>query len=117
VHLLDSSVVQREQLAGAYQQPSTVRGELDPPGAAGKQEEAELLFEASDVPAESLFGQVEPGGRTREVELFGNSHKVAKQAQVQLHGHRSPPPARTPSGAISFDCSGVDHFMIDAPVE
>ena len=81
-----------EQLAGADEQSLAVRGERDPAGGAGEQAHPQLPLEAGDVAAESLLGQVQPGGGPGEVQLLGDRHEVAQQAQVELVRHVPAPP-------------------------
>jgi hypothetical protein len=36
----------------------------------------------------ACWGQIQPGGGAGEVQLLGDRHEVAQQAQVQLARHR-----------------------------
>ena len=80
-----------EQLAGADEQSLAVRGERDP-AVVRVNSAPQLPLEAGDVAAESLLGQVQPGGGPGEVQLLGDRHEVAQQAQVELVRHVPAPP-------------------------
>jgi hypothetical protein len=89
--LLEGLVVEGEQLAGADQEALALEGERDPAGGPAEQADAQLPLEAADVAAERLLGHVQAGGGAAEVELLGDRHEVAEQAQIQLVGHPAAP--------------------------
>jgi hypothetical protein len=88
VQLLDGLVVEGEQLAGANQQPLAVGGECHAAGGAGQQAHAELPLQPGDVAAEGLLSHVQPRSGAGEVQLLGDRHEMAQQAQVKLARHR-----------------------------
>jgi hypothetical protein len=75
-----------------YSGTGSVSGPTTTPGASGRSSKVRigrpsLAFEAGDVAAEGLLGQVQPGGGTGEVQLLGDGHEMAQQAQVELVRH------------------------------
>jgi hypothetical protein len=92
VQLLKGLVVEGEQLAGPHQQSLALGGERDPAGGADEQPDAELPLQPADVAAERLLRHVQPGRGASEMQLFGDGHEVAQQAQVELPRHPPPPP-------------------------
>jgi hypothetical protein len=89
--LPEGLVVEGEQLAGVAQQALALQGERDPAGGPAEQADAQLPLEPADVAAECLLGHVQAGGGAGEVELLGDDHEVAEQAQVQLVRHPATP--------------------------
>ena len=65
------------------QQPLAVRRQGHLPGRAYEEFGAQLPFQAPDVPAQGLLGDVHPGRGPSEVQLFGNGEKGAQEAGIE----------------------------------
>jgi hypothetical protein len=57
-------------------------------GGAVEQADAQLLFEAVDLPAQGRLGGVEGGGGTAEVPVLGDDGEAVHQSQVEVHRRR-----------------------------
>ena len=60
------------------------RRELDPPFRPTKQAGAEFILEAPYLLAQRRLRDVEPRGRTTEMQFFGNGEKGAEVSQLHL---------------------------------
>lgn len=65
--------------ARVRQEALSVRGEGHLPGGPQEELHAQLAFQAPDVPAERLLGDVQPGGGTGEVEFLGDGGEGAQE--------------------------------------
>jgi hypothetical protein len=61
--------------------------ERDAPAVAFEQLGAELVLELADLNAQRGLADMEPDRRAPEVELLGDRHEVAQQAQLRRFGH------------------------------
>ncbi len=63
---------------------SPVRREGHVPSGPDEQPRAQLILEASDVAADRLLGDEQPGGRPREAQLLGDGDEVAQGTDIDV---------------------------------
>lgn len=79
-------LVGAQHAPGQGQQAVPVGGELDGTGGADEQRGRQCLFEAPDVPAQRLLGDVQAGGGPGEVQFLGNGDEPAQQPGFHITG-------------------------------
>lgn len=77
-----------EDFAGAFEQDLACGQKLHAAGRAGEEGGAELVFEASDVPADGRLRDAQAAGGFAHVLLFSHGHEVANLREA--HRQRVP---------------------------
>ena len=97
LELRDSAFGAPHDVAGVLEQHLPVRGQLHLARRAREELATDLALQGSDLRRQRGLGDVQPLGRSAEVQLLGDGQEVAQVPELDVHGPSRKRVPRSPS--------------------